>query len=385
MLEYIDIGGPALLRAAAKNYKNVVCISSTSQYKPIMEELENNKGAVSDQTLEKLAEAVFYVTKEYDNCIYGYFKKKDLLTLDLEKISSLRYGENPHQEASLYKLVNSESLKFHQIQGKELSFNNFLDLDAAIMVVKEFNEPAAAIVKHASLCGVGIGKALASAYKKAYLTDPLSSFGGIIGLNRKVDKETARQIIKSDFKECIVAPSYSKEALRLFASKKNMRVLEADFSQRLNFKDIRAIAFGYLVQNRDILTLDNSALKVVTKKKPNERELKDLLFAWKVAKFVKSNAIVIVKNLCVLGIGGGHPSRVGAVRLALEKAIKSCRGAVMASDGFFPKEDSVKIAHRKGIKAIIQPGGSIKDNDITKLCNEQGISMLFTHIRHFRH
>lgn len=385
LIEYIDIGGPSLLRAGAKNFKNVACVSSPSQYKAIIEAIEKDKGFLQEDLLQNLAQEVFYLTKEYDKAIYSYLKGKDFMTLDLEKVHGLRYGENPHQKADLYHLVNSGQLKFTQLQGKELSYNNFLDLDTAFITVREFNEPAASIVKHASLCGVGIDKRLSHAYKKAHMTDPISSFGGIIGLNKKVDKDTAKAILKSDFKECVIAPSYSKEALKLFSVKKNMRVIEADFLQKCNYKEIRSTVFGCLLQDRDTLALDNANLKVVTKRKPNPRELKDAIFAWKVAKFVRSNAIVIVRNLAVLSIGGGQPSRVGAARWALQNAIKSCRAAALASDGFFPKEDSIKFAYKKGIKTIIQPGGSIRDKDIINLCNELGISMLFTGTRHFRH
>ena len=385
MIEYIDIGGPSMLRAAAKNFKNVACLSDTSQYKAVLDEMEKSNGFLSQDTLKKLAQSAFYLTKEYDNTIYNYFRGKDVLTWNLEKAKFLRYGENPHQRSALYKLSNSLNIQFKQLQGKELSFNNILDLDTAMQQAKEFNEPVAVIVKHASICGVGIDKKLAAAYKKAYLCDKLSSFGGVIALNRKVDKETARQIIKSEFKECIVAPTYSKEALKIFSAKRNLRVLEADFNQKISSKDIKTTLFGYLVQDGDSITLDKTALKVVTKKKPSQRELKDLIFAWKVVKFVKSNAIVVAKNFSVLGIGGGQPSRVGAVKIALSKATGSLRSAVLASDAFFPKEDSIKVTAKKGIKAIIQPGGSIKDPDVIKACDKLGISMVFTGIRHFRH
>ena len=385
MIEYIDIGGPSMLRAAAKNFKNVACVSSPSQYKPVVSELQKNNSFMSQETLKDLAGQSFYLTKEYDNSIYNYFKGQDIVTWNLEETHSLRYGENSHQEGALYKLVDFGNIKFKQFQGKELSYNNFLDLDSALAMVKEFKEPAAAIVKHASICGVGIDKKLASAYKKAYMCDKLSSFGGIIGLNRKVDKETAHQILKSEFKECVVAISYSKEALKIFSSKKNLRVLEADFTKTVEFKDVKTTVFGYLVQDKDQLTLDKAKLKVVTHKSPSPRELKDLIFAWKVVKLVKSNAIVIAKNNSVIGIGGGQPSRVGAVKIALEKAKGMPSGTVLASDGFFPKEDSIKAAVKKGVKAIIQPGGSMKDNDIIKACDKLGVSMIFTGIRHFRH
>ncbi|MFH1772431.1 MAG: bifunctional phosphoribosylaminoimidazolecarboxamide formyltransferase/IMP cyclohydrolase [Candidatus Omnitrophota bacterium] len=386
MIEYIDIGGPAMLRAAGKNFKNVACVSSPSQYKLIVEELTRNKGFLSLDTLRKLAQEVFYLTKEYDNSIYNYFKGKQISTWNLELTGKLRYGENPHQKGSLHGKINVPRLKFNQLQGQELSFNNLLDLDTALLCVKEFGDPASVIVKHASICGVGVDKSLAASYKKAYLTDTVSSFGGIISLNRKVDRETASKIIDSEYKECVVAPSYSKEALRIFSSKKNLRVISADTDKAIfNSLNVRSTVFGFLIQDSDILTTDKSKLKVVTKRKPTQREIKDLILAWKVVKHVKSNAIVVAKNLCVLGIGTGQPSRVGALKIALEKSIKGTRGAVLASDGFFPKKDSITLAHRKGVKAIIQPGGSIKDPEIIKQCDDWGIAMLFTGIRHFRH
>jgi len=385
MIEYIDIGGPSMLRAAAKNFKNVAAVSGYEQYKPVLEELEKNKGFLTAEILKRLAQDAFYVTKEYDNCIYNYFKGCDVLTWNLEKVSVLRYGENRHQKGELYRLINHHNMGFSQLHGKELSFNNILDLDVAQACVKEFISPAAVIVKHGSLCGVGIDKRLSTAYKKAYLTDPLSSFGGIISLNRKVDRETAAQILKTEFKECIIAPGFSKEALKIFSVKKNLRLVEADPAQKVNTKDVRATLFGYLVQDRNTVTLDRAHLKVATKRKPTARELKDLVFGWKVAKHVKSNAIVAAKNLTVLGIGAGQPSRVGSVKIALRAAAAGAKGAVLASDGFFPKEDAIKLAYRKGIKAIIQPGGSIKDKDLISLCDRLGVAMVFTGIRHFKH
>lgn len=385
MIEYIDIGGPSMLRAAAKNFKNVASVSSPSQYKMIVSELKKNQGAISEQILQKLAENAFYLTKEYDNAIYNYFKGRDTISWNMSEKASLRYGENPHQKASLYKKIRSKDLKLKQYQGKELSYNNYLDINTAAAQIKEFKEPAATIIKHVSICGTAVAKKLSSAYKKAYKTDTLSSFGGIVGLNRKVDKDTAVQIIKSGFKECIIALSYSKESLKIFSAKKNMRVLEADLNQDSDYRDIKGTYFGYLVQKRDKITLGKDKMEVVTKKKPTKKQLKDLIFAWKVVKYVKSNAIVIAKNSAVLGIGGGQPSRVGAVEIALNKAKKSTKLAVLASDAFFPQPDSIKVAHRRGIKAIIQPGGSIKDKEVIEACDRYKIAMVFTGIRHFRH
>ena len=385
MLEYIDIGGPSLLRAGAKNFRNVACISSPVQYRTVIAEMEKNKGVISEQLLRELACEVFRLTKEYDSCIYSYLKNKDVLIWDLEKMVKLRYGENPHQKAALFKLTDKDRISFKQLQGKVISFNNLLDLDSAFLLLQEFSEPAAVVIKHLSPCGVAIDKNIYKAYTKAYKSDPLSSFGGVVGLNRKVDKKTAREIIKSGFRECIIAPQYSKESIRIFSEKKNLRVIEADFTKRIDARDIKRTSFGYLVQEPDAVTVDKSSLRIVTKKKPTPKELKDLLFAWRVVKFVKSNAVVIAKNLTTLGIGAGQPSRVGAVEIAGKNSLKSTKGAVIASEAFFPKEDAIKLIRKYGIKAIVQPGGSIKDSDIISLCDKYRISMIFTGIRHFRH
>ena len=381
VLEYIDIGGPALLRAGAKNFRNVACVSSPSQYKKIIEELEKNKGSLTEETLKELAIEVFRCTQEYDAYIYNFLLGKEVIIWELEKLLNLRYGENPHQEANLYRLVGQPILNFKQIQGKTLSFNNFLDLDTAITLAKEFSSPCSVLVKHASPCGVAIDKKLSSAFLKAFKADTVSSFGAIVGLNKKVDGKTAQYILKSGFKECIIAPSFSKEALKLFSQKRNMRVIQAEDNQKIDLSDIKKTVFGYLIQKEKKI---EESWQVVTKKKPTEREWEDLKFAWCVVKYVKSNAIVVAKNKVSLGIAGGQPSRVGAVKIALENAGKK-RGMVLASDGFFPFPDSVELAKKYGVKAIIQPGGSIKDKEIIKLCDQYKISMVFTGERVFRH
>ncbi len=385
MLEYIDIGGPALLRAAAKNFRNVACISSPHQYKMIISEMEKNKGSISEHTLRELACEVFRLTKEYDSYIYSYLTNKDVLIWNLERLAKLRYGENPHQKAVLFRLINEDRVVFKQLQGRQISFNNLLDLDSALLLLQEFSDPASVVIKHLSPCGVAIDKNIYKAYIKAYKADSLSSFGGVIGLNRKVDKKTAKEIIKSGFRECIIAPNYSKESIRIFSEKRSLRVIEADFAKRPQAKDIKRTSFGYLVQDLDTISWEKSNLKIVTKKRPTAKETKDLFFAWKVVKFVKSNAVVIAKNLATIGIGTGQPSRVGAVRVAIENACKSPKGAVIASEAFFPKDDAIKLVKKYGIKAIIQPGGSIEDEKIIDLCNKYHISMIFTGIRHFRH
>ncbi|MBN2482952.1 MAG: bifunctional phosphoribosylaminoimidazolecarboxamide formyltransferase/IMP cyclohydrolase [Candidatus Omnitrophica bacterium] len=385
MLEYIDIGGPAMLRAAAKNFKNVMPISSPLQYRRIIDDLEANKGMVSENLSREFACEVFRITKEYDAAIFSFLKQEEVLVWDLEKTAALRYGENPHQKAGVYKLAGSNNLEYVQLQGKPLSFNNLCDLDAAVAIVKSFTESAAAIIKHASPCGVACNKKLNRAYEDAYKCDPVSSFGGVVGFNRKVDGKTAQKILKTDFKECIIAPSYSKEALKLFSAKKNIRVLEINLSKTINNKDIKRTVFGYLIQDNNNAILEKHQMKVVSKRKPTQREIADLLFAWRVVKFVKSNAIVVAKNGTTLGIGAGQPSRVGSVKIAIGNAARSVHGGVLASDGFFPKPDSIKLMKKYGIKAIIQPGGSIKDPDIIELCNKSNLAMVFTGLRHFRH
>lgn len=385
MLEYIDIGGPSMLRAGAKNFKNVACVSSSTQYAQVINELEKNKGFLSEDTLRLMGCEVFRLTKEYDAYIYSFLKGKEIVTWDLESIRTLRYGENPHQKAKVFKLFDRNNLEFRQYQGNPLSYNNLLDLDTALNIVNTFNEPTAAAVKHTSPCGIASDKKLYNAYKKAYKCDELSSFGCIIGLNRKVDGKTAKAILKSGFKECVIAPLYSKEALKLFSSKKNFRVIEANFTKLAQYEDMRKTVFGYLIQDNDIITFDKNKLKVVTERKPTAREYQDLLFAWKAVKFVKSNAIALAKNNATIGIGGGQPSRVGAVELAIKKSLKSTANTVLASDGFFPHVDSIRLMKKYNIKAAIQPGGSIKDAEIVNLCDKFKIAMIFTGIRHFRH
>ncbi|MDD5080834.1 MAG: bifunctional phosphoribosylaminoimidazolecarboxamide formyltransferase/IMP cyclohydrolase [Candidatus Omnitrophica bacterium] len=386
MIEYIDIGGHSLLRAAAKNHKNVACICNPSQYAGFLKEFELNKGFVSEEKTLELAKKAFYFAKQYDTDIFSYFCKNKSESYDLLKVQNLRYGENPHQNAELYKKIDNGEVSYVQLQGKELSYNNFLDLDAALRCLLEFNGPAAVVVKHSSPCGVGIDKNISKAFKKANAVDELSAFGGIIALNKKVDKETAKLIIKSGFKECIIAPDYAKESLKLFAEKKNLRVLTIDFtSLKQNDREVKVTFFGCLVQDRDKMKADKVKLKIVTKRKPTERELKDLSFAWKVAKHIRSNAITVAKNGVLLGIGGGQPSRVGAAKIAVSNAGIASKGAVMASDAFFPKDDSIKAAHKKGIRAIIQPGGSIKDEEVIKACDKYNIAMVFTGVRHFKH
>lgn len=388
MLEYIDIGGPCLLRAAAKNFRSVAAVSSPSQYAQILSQMKKNGGKIGEDILQNFAKDAFLRTKQYDSTIYSFFAGKEVLSFDFEKQQNLRYGENSHQGASLYTLSGRDApLAYEQLQGKVLSYNNMVDISCALKIVQGFSEPAAAVIKHASPCGVSSSANISKAYINAYTVDALSSFGGVVGLNRKVDTKTAKDIIKSGFKECVCAPGYSKEALKIFSQKKNMMVLAVDLKKDLYGSgiEIKQTAFGYLMQEPDAVSFDKNALRVVTKKRPTDRQMEDLLFSFKVVKYVKSNAIVIGKGKTTAGIGAGQPSRVGSVKIALNMAGSSARGAVLASDGFFPKEDSITLAKKAGIAAIIQPGGSVKDPEVIRMCDKYGIPMVFTGVRHFFH
>lgn len=340
----------------------------------------------------------FSRTSQYDKAIYEYLNKQRKsevettefpknLTLEFVKLQDLRYGENPHQKAAFYKEKDRIGglINLKQLQGKELSFNNLLDLNSAFELVKEFENPAVVIVKHNNPCGVAEGKTLDKAYLKAWECDPLSSFGGIVALNRRIDLKTAKAISKSGFLECIIASGFDKEALDLFRNKKNLRLLELRDLRPIDEFEFKRITGGLLLQDKDLATLNLKDLKVVTKKEPTKREMESLVFGWKVAKHVKSNAIVLTKGTKTIGIGAGQMSRVDSVSIAIKKAKGQTKGACLSSDAFFPKEDAVILAKRAGIKAIIQPGGSISDEKIIQLCNKFGISMVFTGVRHFKH
>ncbi|MCD6540113.1 MAG: bifunctional phosphoribosylaminoimidazolecarboxamide formyltransferase/IMP cyclohydrolase [Candidatus Omnitrophica bacterium] len=395
-IENIDIGGVTILRSAAKNYKAVAVVTSPSQYPLIIKELKDNKGCLVEQILKDLALEVFRRTSEYDTAIFNYlsgeFKEEKLfpqkLTLSLEKVRDLRYGENPHQKASFYRDLSFQrgfSL-IKQYQGKELSFNNILDLNSAVEIVKEFIEPACAIIKHNNPCGVASAENITKAYLDALDCDRLSAFGSIIGFNREVDKNTAEVIMKeADFVECIIAPSYEKASLEVFSQKKNLRIIEADFDSFKDYLDFRRVGGGFLVQNKDLKDMGESNLKVVTKKSPASGEFTSLLFAYKVVKHVKSNAIVLAKGKKTVGIGAGQMSRVDSVIISVRKAGERAKDSVLASDAFFPKPDAIEEAYRAGVRAIIQPGGSIRDKEVISACDRYGISMVFTGIRHFKH
>jgi phosphoribosylaminoimidazolecarboxamide formyltransferase/IMP cyclohydrolase len=395
-IENIDIGGPTMLRAAAKNYQDVVVIVNPSDYDAVLKEMDET-GDVSVKTKFKLAYKVFELTSHYDTLISKYMKEQlgeeffpENLTLTFEKVQDMRYGENPHQKAVFYREVGSNSgciSSAKQLHGKELSFNNINDANGALDLIKEFDEPTVVAVKHANPCGVASADNIYDAYIKAYEADPVSIFGGIIVANREIDERTASEINKI-FIEIVIAPSYTKEAFEILSQKKNIRILQLDnISAKLpeGTYDMKKVAGGLLVQtyNNQLINMDD--LKCVTEKKPTQDELEDLIFAMKVVKHSKSNGIALARNKQSLGVGPGQTNRIMAARIAIEYAGERSKGAVMASDAFFPFPDCVEAAAKAGITAIIQPGGSIKDQESIDACNKYGIAMIFTGIRHFKH
>ena len=394
-IENIDIGGPTMLRSSAKNHKDVVVICDPADYEGIIEELKKD-GKVSYDTKYKLALKVFEHTASYDAMISSYLRKeKDLPlpsnpTFTYEKIQDLRYGENPHQKAGYYKevkpwagaLVNAE-----QLHGKELSFNNINDTNGAVETLREFEKAAVVAVKHANPCGVGEAETIYDAYVKAYEADPVSIYGGIVAANREIDDKTAMEINKI-FVEIVIAPGYSDEALDILKSKENIRILklpEISGDAPKDDIDVKKVDGGILIQDKDVKLFDEKDLKVVTKKKPTEEEMRDMIFAMKVVKHVKSNAIVLCKDEMTVGVGPGQTNRVGSIEIAVRTSHKDLNGAVMASDAYFPFSDSVEAAGAAGVTAIIQPGGSIRDEDSIKKADELGIAMVFTGMRHFKH
>lgn len=395
-IENIDIGGPTMLRSAAKNHAFVTVIVDAADYGTVLEEVRTS-GDTTLETRKRLAAKVFRHTAAYDALISDYLSKvtgdplPERFTVTYEKIQDLRYGENPHQKAAFYRkplaamdtLTNAE-----QLHGKELSYNNINDANAALQIVKEFEEPAVVAVKHMNPCGVGVGASVLEAYKKAYEADPVSIFGGIVAANRIIDADTA-MLMKEIFLEIILAPGFTEEALEILTKKKNLRLLklgglELGASRSSQFV-VTSIDGGMVVQESDVHTLKASDLTVVTDRKPTEEELKQLLFGWKVVKHVKSNAIVLAKDDMTVGVGAGQMNRVGAAKIAIEQAGEKAKGSVLASDAFFPMGDTVEAAAQAGITAIIQPGGSVKDEESIKAANEHGIAMVFTGVRHFKH
>lgn len=392
-IENIDIGGPTMLRAAAKNYKDVVVIVDPRDYSRVISEI-SEFGDVREKTRFELAFKVFNHTAAYDALIASYLREKagitpftDSITLTYERAQDLRYGENPHQKAAFYKEplpVKGSIVSSHQLHGKELSFNNINDANAAIELLGEFEDTTCIAVKHANPCGVGTGKTVYEAYIKAYECDPVSIFGGIIAINSTVDNITAEEINKI-FVEIVIAPDYTKEALEILSSKKNIRILKLDNGDRenINTVDIKKVSGGILIQTGD--KNEPECITVVTDRKPTDRETEDLLFAMKVAKYVKSNAIVLAKDNQTIGIGPGQVNRIWAAENAIRQAGEKSNGSVLASDAFFPFPDVVEAAAQAGITAIIQPGGSINDNKSIEACNKYNIAMIFTGVRHFKH
>ena len=383
-VEFIDIGGPTMLRAAAKNFQDVVVISNKEDYKVIMEEIESN-GEASLKTKKKLAGKVFNLMSAYDAAIANFMLEgeeeyPEYLSVSYKKMQSLRYGENSHQSAAVYSstMLDGAMNTFETLNGKELSYNNFKDVDIAWKCANEFDEPACCALKHNTPCGVATGESAYEAYMKAYEVDPTSIFGGIIGFNRKVDKATAEEMVKI-FLEVIAAPDYDDDALEVLKTKKNLRVLKFHNTPKAD-KYMVTVDGAMLVQEEDKKLIDE--IKVVTEKAPTDEEMKDLLFGMKVVKYVKSNAIVTVNNGVAVGIGGGQVDRVWPT----EDALKRGKGAtVLASDAFFPFGDVAELAAKAGIKAIIQPGGSIRDQESIDVCNKYGIAMVFSGLRHFKH
>jgi len=398
VIENIDIGGPSMLRSAAKNHQSVAVVSGPGRYPQIIEELRRNNCSLPEDLLRELAIEAFCLTSRYDNAIYSYLNNyfkgatpsavfPQNISFAFEKVQDLRYGENPHQRAAFYREKGKGRglVDLKQLQGKELSFNNILDLNSAFELVREFSNPAAVVLKHNNPCGTAEDKVLSRAYINAWKCDTLSAFGGIVALNRKLDAETARAIIKSGFLECVIAPQISNEAKALFKDKKNLRLVELNDLQAQDEPEFKRVSGGLLLQDKDTQTIDLENLRVVTKKKPTNKQLDSLVFAWKVAKHVKSNAIVLASGTKTVGIGAGQMSRVDSVAIARIKAGKRSRNSSLASDAFFPKPDAIREAARAGVKCIIQPGGSISDQDIIKACDKHKISMVFTGLRHFKH
>ncbi len=401
-IENIDIGGPTMLRAAAKNHAAVTVVVDVADYARVLDEMSRHDGGVGDALRFDLAVKVFEHTARYDGAIANYLGAIDpdggradfprTFNSQFHHAQGMRYGENPHQKAAFYveaEPAEASIATAHQIQGKALSYNNIADTDAALECVKQFDEaPACVIVKHANPCGVALGDTLLDAYDRAYRTDPESAFGGIIAFNQPLDADTARAIVERQFVEVIIAPAVSDEAAAAVAAKKNVRLLAcgqwpAEPAPRLDFKRVNG---GLLVQDADLALYDQ--LKVVTQRAPSEQEMTDLLFTWKVAKFVKSNAIVYGRDRMTIGVGAGQMSRVNSARIAAIKAEHAgldVQGAVMASDAFFPFRDGLDQAAEAGITAVIQPGGSMRDEDVIAAADEHGIAMVFTGMRHFRH
>jgi len=397
-IENIDIGGPSMVRSAAKNNLFVGVVVEPDDYKSVLEEISKNEGAISLKTRRKLAAKAFSHTANYDSAISNYLNQqqetKPKYIFGKYKLKQeLRYGENPHQSAAFY--VNTSELNkdnissAKQLQGKELSYNNIADTDAAYECVKTFVEPACVIVKHANPCGIALGSSILEAYEKAFASDETSAFGGIIAFNRPLDEATASKIIANQFVEVIIAPGVTEDSQKILSGKENIRVLDTEvLGEQNNNPKLLSVAGGLLLQDSDIATLSDQDIKIVSEREPSEDEIQNCLFAWKVCKFVKSNAIVYTKDNQTIGIGAGQMSRIDSAQIAASKALErgfETEGCSMASDAFFPFRDGIDAAAKIGITSVIQPGGSMRDQEVIDAANEAGMAMLFTGIRHFRH
>lgn len=397
-IENIDIGGPSLLRAAAKNFESVAVICEPKRYTEVLEELQEHKGILSLETRRRLARLAFQHTCRYDSIISSYFVQQEskglvfpkTMSLHGDKIQDLRYGENPHQKAAFYKDLNPPGgslAQAGQLQGQELSFNNLLDLNTCLELIREFDEPVAVIIKHNNPCGVAIDASLLRAYKKARTCDPVSAFGGILGFNRIVPAELAEEISKT-FIEAIIAPGYEPKTLEIFSKNEKLRLLEYQPSNpegKFTAFDMKKVSGGILVQETDLVDLIEDKLKVVSKRQPNDREWQALRFAWKIVKHLKSNAIVCTTEEQTVGIGVGQMSRIDSVKIAAMKAQLPTKNTVLASDAFFPFRDGIDAAAAMGVSAVIQPGGSLRDSESIQAADEHGMAMVFTGIRHFKH
>ncbi len=395
-IENIDIGGPTMLRSAAKNHRDVAVIVDPTDYQPILDEMKKTGGEVGYRTLYRLARKVFEHTSNYDALIAEYLRDKEeekevfpkTLTMTSRLGSTLRYGENPHQRAAFYIEKSDGYLSLadaRQLQGKEMSFNNYYDTHSALLLALEFDKPSCAIIKHNNPCGVAVGANSADAYLKALKTDPVSAFGGVLAFNSPVEGDAAAEMAKL-FIEVVIAPSFTEDAKKIFSAKQNVRLLElADMKKPLKGFDIKRIAGGFLLQDWDTKRVDVRSIKAATKRQPTADELDGLEFAWRVAKHVKSNCIVYAYKDMTAGIGVGQTSRVFAARTGAQNAVLPLKGTVVGSDGFFPFRDGVDELHEQGVTAVVQPGGSLKDEEVIKACDEHGMAMILTGARHFKH
>ncbi|WP_337019515.1 bifunctional phosphoribosylaminoimidazolecarboxamide formyltransferase/IMP cyclohydrolase [Oceanobacillus massiliensis] len=392
IIENIDIGGPTMLRSAAKNFEDVAVIVDPSDYEKVLNAVQEDR--LDIELLQSLAAKVFRHTANYDAMIASYFLGEtgeafpETYTVTYEKVQDLRYGENPHQQAAFYKnpVIKGNSLATaKQLHGKELSYNNIQDANAALEILAEYKAPAAVAVKHMNPCGIGVSETLAGAFERAYDADPISIFGGIVACNREIDAATANQLSEI-FLEIVIAPAFNEEALEILTRKKNIRLLELELHAGATVtKKLTTVNGGVLIQDSDHGSVSADDLKVATKRQPTQEELENLLFAWKAVKHVKSNAILLAKDNQTIGVGAGQMNRIGSANIAIKQAGEKAKGAVMASDAFFPMPDTVEAAAEAGITAIIQPGGSKRDQDSIDVCNQHGITMVYTNMRHFKH